>query len=167
MKQLSEVSSRRGAPMGRTSFGDPEGKHIRMVRMQVVDGDYDVGGAYWGFGSGAIPIYIASDAPCGQELDSGEFFATVRAHSRNQAICLLSIDPAQLAKPMDRLKGEPIIAWPYQIQLEGTGKVESQWVVRDCRNRDHGYPRFMMGFLNLQEGTEFIGSLLRDEVGKR
>lgn len=164
MQQLSEVSFRRGAPMGRSGFGEPDAKRIRLVRMQVIDGDYDAGGAYWGFGRGTDPIYIACDAQLGQALDDGEYFATVRARSRNHAVCLLSLDPAQLAKPMDRLKGEPIVVWPYQIQPEGTGKVEHEWVVRDCRIRDDGYPRFIEGFLNLQEATKFIGSLLRDEA---
>ena len=50
---LPYVSSRRGAPFGRTSvrIADPKGSvKLRLYRMRLVDGDYDNGGAYWGRG---------------------------------------------------------------------------------------------------------------------
>ena len=53
-KQFSDVSSRYGAPMGRRSVGDPGDKPMNLFRVNMVDGDYDDGGAYWGMGD---PIY--------------------------------------------------------------------------------------------------------------
>lgn len=50
---LTNVSSRGGAPMGRPSHiavDDPltfKGP-VHIVRLRMVDGDYDTGGAYWG-----------------------------------------------------------------------------------------------------------------------
>lgn len=58
----SNVSSPRGAPMGRRS--DPLSEFVGKVRLQrvpAVDGDYDPGGAYWGFGPDSPPIFCAWD----------------------------------------------------------------------------------------------------------
>ncbi len=53
-KELSDVSSKYGAPMGRATEGvsgfETElfvGK-LRIQRMRMTCGDYDAGGAYWG-----------------------------------------------------------------------------------------------------------------------
>lgn len=43
-----DVSSRRGAPMGRRSIPIPDGSKVKLRRMPFVDGCYDQGGAYWG-----------------------------------------------------------------------------------------------------------------------
>ena len=48
---LPNVSSRRGAPMGRgDTLPDDRAAPVRLslVEMKMVDGDYDTGGAYWG-----------------------------------------------------------------------------------------------------------------------
>lgn len=49
----SNVSSSRGAPMGR-GVDDPEdfdlSKPLHIAQVPMVDGDYDPGGAYWGSG---------------------------------------------------------------------------------------------------------------------
>lgn len=54
------VSSPRGAPMGRRSdlLTDVVGK-VRLQRVPFVDGDYDPGGAYWGGGRGTQPLFCA------------------------------------------------------------------------------------------------------------
>lgn len=56
------VSSSRGAPMGRPS-DDAEDLtgHVYLERVPFVDGDYDEGGAYWGGGRGTPPLYCAWD----------------------------------------------------------------------------------------------------------
>jgi hypothetical protein len=55
-----------GAQMGRQNVL-PEYPNnptkLRLVRLRWVDGDYDVGGAYWG-NSGATSIYWASGDGC-------------------------------------------------------------------------------------------------------
>ncbi len=43
----SNVSSKYGAPMGRRS--DSLSGKVRLQRVPFVDGDYDPGGAYWGY----------------------------------------------------------------------------------------------------------------------
>jgi len=57
-----DVSSPRGAPMGRRS--DPEVSLVGKVHLRCVpfvDGDYDQGGAYWGGGCGTMPLFCAWD----------------------------------------------------------------------------------------------------------
>lgn len=49
--KLSNVSSRYGAPMGRSNTLPADKSlscKLHLVRLQWVDGDYDEGGAYWG-----------------------------------------------------------------------------------------------------------------------
>jgi hypothetical protein len=47
---LSPVDCSRGAPMGRSNRGEkPEGKRIFCRKIRLYDGDYDKGGAYWGY----------------------------------------------------------------------------------------------------------------------
>ena len=50
MIQLTNVSSARGAPMGRRSFHAPgiEGLEFELERVPLVDGAYDCAGAYFG-----------------------------------------------------------------------------------------------------------------------
>jgi hypothetical protein len=75
-KQFSDVSNGRGAPMGRPSFCDPlPGTKTRLFRVNMVDGDYDDGGAYWG-GYPSDPLYCALG-------DGVRLF--VRALTRDQA----------------------------------------------------------------------------------
>lgn len=53
---LENVSSPRGAPMGRRDqLPDDTTKPVklRLERLRWVDGDYDSGGAYWGHTPGA------------------------------------------------------------------------------------------------------------------
>jgi hypothetical protein len=67
-----------GAQMGRrnTLPANPAAPlKLRLVRLRLVDGDYDAGGAYWGFTAGTA-IYWAYG-------DSAEVF--VRAGSRADA----------------------------------------------------------------------------------
>lgn len=49
MAQFSAVSSKFGAPMGRTSTSGITGT-ATLFKVVMVDGDYDDGGAYWGGG---------------------------------------------------------------------------------------------------------------------
>jgi hypothetical protein len=60
-KQLSDVSSKYGAPMGREDQpGDPsEALAFELDRLRFVDGDYDNGGAYWGGGRDVDPMWHA------------------------------------------------------------------------------------------------------------
>ena len=53
---LSDVGSKFGAPMGRSTIEDNPKATVTLFRVRFVDGDYDCGGAYWG---GGTPIYAA------------------------------------------------------------------------------------------------------------
>ena len=53
---LTDVSSSRGAPMGRRNITDNPESKVLLFRMRMVDSDYDAGGAYWG---GGEPMYAA------------------------------------------------------------------------------------------------------------
>lgn len=60
-RQFEYVSSSRGAPMGRDHFCECDTSLVYLFRVHAVDGDYDDGGAYWGFGPGAGPLWCARD----------------------------------------------------------------------------------------------------------
>ena len=80
----SNVSSPRGAPMGRHS--DPleslKGK-VRLRRVRFVDGDYDKGGAYWG---GGMALWCAwnDEATCYFRVPApaGRWFFTDREDAK-------------------------------------------------------------------------------------
>lgn len=67
--QLPKLDGSRGAPMGRGN-SDVSGK-CRLQLVEMSDGAYDIGGAYWGI---ADPLYVCED------VDKNLFF--VRAKSR-------------------------------------------------------------------------------------
>lgn len=73
-KLLTNVSSKFGAPMGRRAIEDDTAAKVRLFRVTFIDGDYDMGGAYWGGGGG--PLYAA--------IGDG-FQAFRRAKSREEA----------------------------------------------------------------------------------
>ena len=60
--KADNVSSVRGAPMGRCDWGLAEHREHHMVmylqRVRFIDGDYDLGGAYWG-GYPSEPLFCA------------------------------------------------------------------------------------------------------------
>ena len=74
------VNYSRGAPMGRRDWGLSEHRWCPMMmylqRVRLVDGDYDLGGAYWG--GGGDPLFCAWS-----EDDEARVF--VRAKDRNAA----------------------------------------------------------------------------------
>ena len=59
--KADNVSSVRGAPMGRLAWGLIEHRERPMMmylqRVRFIDGDYDLGGAYWG--GGGEPLFCA------------------------------------------------------------------------------------------------------------
>lgn len=57
-KQFHDVSSLRGAPMGRADLHEPPQSKVRLFRVRLDAGGYDDGGAYWGLGP---PLYCATD----------------------------------------------------------------------------------------------------------
>ena len=79
--KASNASSVRGADMGRRDWGlidhheHPMTMYLQRVRL--VDGDYDLGGAYWG-GPPSLPLFCAW-----AEDDEARVF--VRAKDRNVA----------------------------------------------------------------------------------
>ena len=57
---LSNVSSPRGAPMGRPHYGTPaEGELCGCHRIPLDSGGYDNGGAYWGAGRSLFRVTFA------------------------------------------------------------------------------------------------------------
>jgi hypothetical protein len=74
-----------GAPMGRRNHVDND--HATVVVQGVVfqDGDYDLGGAYWGGGGGTQPLFCAMD-------EGGDVCVFLRAPSRRKAIAELLED---------------------------------------------------------------------------
>lgn len=112
---LPNVSTARGAPMGRHSYGIAENcerRSIRLFRVPLDSGGYDRGGAYWGLGE---PLYMATDG------DS--FRATVRASSRFGALAKLEIEPELLVMV-------PKLAGCYSIHRELCGQPGPRYVLR-------------------------------------
>lgn len=99
--KMSKVNSQYGAPMGRRSFGliqNCEPRTVRLFRVNLDQGGYDDGGAYWGTGE---PIYCATDTPdlsrnIGTTSLHSSYFDTVRASNRAHACLLLGIEREQL-----------------------------------------------------------------------
>lgn len=81
VRKLSSVSSRCGAPMGRSdAVTDPDYPvKFRLERMQMIDNDYDNGGAYWG-GYPSDPMWVAWGMA---EYEEQEVF--IRAKTREEA----------------------------------------------------------------------------------
>lgn len=77
-----DVSSWRGAPMGRRDTAPIEGKTdvLHLVRVKFYDYDYDKGGAYWG---GSSPLYVAWAESEDYLVDGAEVY--VRAGNRDEA----------------------------------------------------------------------------------
>ena len=57
-KQFADVSSARGAPMGRQAIFDSPDATVIVFKVRMIDGDYDDGGAYWG-GPPSDPVFCA------------------------------------------------------------------------------------------------------------
>lgn len=92
MKQFDDVFCKYGAPMGRAEYGnidDCSNKSIALFRVNLIDGDYDDGGAYWG-GYPSLPLYCA-------RTDDNTYRVFIRAKNRREAIKVSAI-PARLLK---------------------------------------------------------------------
>ena len=87
-KQFRDVSSHRGTPMGRQSFGTPPtSKTVSLFKVKLSEG-YDDGGAYWGY---------PNNLWCARDKDE-IYFATVRAPSRVLAASELELSNEQLLR---------------------------------------------------------------------
>ena len=88
-RKMSNVSSKYGAPMGRSHYGKAEEclpNSVYLYQVPLCSGGYDNGGAYWGIGG---TLYCAEDV-------EGEYRGFTRASSRNEAMELLGLKPEQL-----------------------------------------------------------------------
>ena len=76
--KLEKLDCSRGSPMGRPNILPQDTTapiKLQLRKLQLVDGDYDKGGCYWG-GNSSRPMYMAYD-------DGIQVF--VRAQNRNHA----------------------------------------------------------------------------------
>jgi hypothetical protein len=93
--RLSDVSSARGAPMGRRDHHahGMDDLEFELERVPLVDGGYDVGGAYWGTPDN---LWVARAELDGEELA----FFFVRADDDKMARLLVKEDyPEATFKP--------------------------------------------------------------------
>ncbi len=86
--QLSNVSSHRGAPMGRTQSHDAADtasapRRFYLERVRLNNGGYDAGGAYWGIGAPLYRAYSDTSANGKENLPRVETYS--RARSRDDA----------------------------------------------------------------------------------
>ena len=84
MTQFNKVDVSGGAPMGRKSFGaiPEESKSVSLFKVDLDNGGYDDGGAYWGL-SGAS-LYCARS-------DDGAYQGFTWANSRLEAAIQLKL----------------------------------------------------------------------------
>lgn len=90
-RQFEQVNTTYGAPMGRRDSGHldtAEPKNIRLFKVNLDNGGYDDGGAYWGHG--LQPLFCAIDS-----LGNRCF---VRAASREHAALILGIPNSALKR---------------------------------------------------------------------
>lgn len=92
-KQFKEVNSQYGAPMGRREYNRPptKARTVRLYRVNLDNGGYDDGGAYWGTGE---PLWCAEskEDSTGQEA----YRAFTRAWTRHEAMKSLGIKVSAL-----------------------------------------------------------------------
>lgn len=105
-----DVSCKYGAPMGRTSYGviadaAEQSLTVSKLPMDLVDRDYDMGGAYWGHIPGSY-IYC-----CFDEADGDDGICRYeRATSETMAIEKFGIKPEQLnPHPAIHPRPEPVL----------------------------------------------------------
>lgn len=96
MKQFADVSSARGAPMGRRSAPDLDSapRSVRLFAVRLDSGGYDDGGAYWGIRRPGVRLWCARDA------DGAQRFAD--AATREQAALILGVPATALRVRLDR-----------------------------------------------------------------
>lgn len=115
MRKVTDVSvsARYGAPMGRATRPFPEGfdRKVYVHKIEMVDGDYDRGGAYWG---GSSPLYAAQDF-------AGEHFETYRVKSAADLVARL------------RARGLTVASMPVTDVVK-VFKSALEWVVTVCDN---------------------------------
>lgn len=89
-KQFQNMDCSRGAPTGRRSYGEmPTGtRSIKLYLVNLDNGGYDDGGAYWG---GGMALYCA-------ESPGGNYRDFVRAVNRKEAAQRLGIKSHLLIK---------------------------------------------------------------------
>lgn len=89
-KQFSDVDCRRGAPMGRRTYGNAkDAVKVSVFKVRLDNGGYDDGGAYWGVNLPGYSLYCA---------DSDDFRSFTRALNREEAIKRFGLTPCQLKR---------------------------------------------------------------------
>jgi hypothetical protein len=121
-KQFPDVSSRYGAPMGRsTSPLDCAPRSVRLFRVRLDAGGYDDGGVYWGHG-GALWCAVC-DA-------GGRQF--VRAAGRLSAVAELGIERTSLKRP-------PLKEYARLRELENRGNLGASGVILRQKLQELGF----------------------------
>lgn len=98
-KQFENLNCYYGAPMGRHSYGliqNCEERDIRLFKVELDNGGYDDGGAYWGSRLNFQSLYCAIS-------ESGEYRQFIDAKSRSHAALLLRIPPELLKVKLDKI----------------------------------------------------------------
>lgn len=124
MAQMSKISCKYGAPMGRRSYGDAPKGRIRLYEVRLDRGGYDDGGAYWGTGN---RLYCAE----GESVDGEGYRRFARAKNRTHAALRLRLQDSQLLRPCS-----PTIA---QCQAQWDTHQGDLSLSQEAFNRKHGF----------------------------
>ena len=95
MKQFELVNVKYGAPMGRHSYGEAKeisDKRISLFKVNLYDGGYDDGGAYWGVRDRGYSLY------CARTDDDYSYQAFTNARSRSEAQTRMGIPSNKLRR---------------------------------------------------------------------
>lgn len=117
------VASKYGAPLGRREYVTDPGATVYLQKVQMVDGDYDAGGAYWG--AGPSPLYCALN-----EADTVLLF--IRALHWYSA-------RTQLNRMYPGVTIEPTLLAPDDAQwwCDSSGRIELQIGLQDAHGGSH------------------------------
>ena len=165
--QFDKAICRYGSPMGRRDHCDNPEATLYLFKVNMVDGDYDDGGAYWG---GGEPLYCARD-------DDGKVQLFYRASCRTEAAHLLHEDypdiklfkgePAWVPKAQRKLSVEMILKPPFVItpRLVPGLEVGGAWLhlLGVAAGREGRHVATMV--FDFQNGTEYIDSTMQSGVG--
>lgn len=129
-RELCEVNSKYGAPMGRWEYREiqPIEKSLYCFEVSINNGGYDQGGAYWGVGYGSrLYCIVQPDYETCSPYGRRYFRVFIRAINRNAAI-----DKSGFALYMFKRPSTFVADKRFTCTREYYGEREPGFVLRFC-----------------------------------
>lgn len=110
---LSEVGGKHGAPMGREFVLDDPMADVVLFKVTFVDGDYDMGGAYWGGGRDSQPLYAAIG-------EGFQYFQRAETREKAKKAILTAFPDLKIKEDPESLLNEDVLLdaghWLYSLE---------------------------------------------------